>query len=146
MTNEKKVTIHTDGSCIGNPGKGGWGAVLECNGKTKEIYGGIDNTTNNQMELKAAIEALKALKRSSLVDLHTDSTYVKNGITSWIISWKKNNWKTASRKPVKNVDLWKQLDEEVQKHNVTWFWVKGHAGNIGNEKADELANKGANEV
>lgn len=141
--NKKKVIIYTDGSCLGNPGRGGWGALLEFNGVKKELYGGEANTTNNQMELKAAIEALKALKGNCIVELHTDSVYVKNGITTWIKSWKKNGWRTASKKPVKNVELWQELDELVKFHDIKWLWVKGHSGNAGNEKADELANMGA---
>lgn len=136
------VTIYTDGACKGNPGPGGWGAMLEYKGKIKKIYGGEKKTTNNQMELKAAIEALKALKKTSEVSLFTDSNYVKNGIESWIYNWKKNGWKTAQKKPVKNKELWVELDQLLEKHQVKWHWVKGHAGIEGNEIADELANLG----
>jgi len=136
------VTIYTDGACSGNPGPGGWGALLECDGKSKEICGGAADTTNNRMELSAAIQALEALKRDSSVALHTDSTYVKDGITKWMTNWKKNGWKTAAKKPVKNKDLWTQLDEAIARHNISWHWVKGHAGHPGNEKADQLANQG----
>ncbi|GLQ05680.1 ribonuclease HI [Sneathiella chinensis] len=136
------VTIYTDGACSGNPGPGGWGALLESNGKTKEICGGESETTNNRMELTAAIQALDALKHPSNVELHTDSTYVKDGITKWMANWKKNGWKTAARKPVKNQDLWMALDEAIQRHQIVWKWVKGHAGHPGNEKADALANQG----
>jgi ribonuclease HI len=136
------VTIHTDGACSGNPGPGGWGAVLRYNGTIKELKGGEALTTNNRMELKAATEALNALKRPCEVELHTDSQYVKNGLTAWIHSWKKNGWKTADKKPVKNVDLWQALDAAVARHTIRWHWVKGHAGNVDNERADELANEG----
>ena len=136
------VTIHTDGACSGNPGPGGWGAVLRYNGTVRELKGGEALTTNNRMELKAAAEALNALKRSCEVELHTDSQYVKNGLTTWIKGWKKNGWKTADKKPVKNVDLWQALDEAVARHTIRWHWVKGHAGNEDNERADELANEG----
>jgi ribonuclease HI len=138
----ESVTIHTDGACSGNPGPGGWGAVLRYNGTVKELKGGEANTTNNRMELTAATEALKALKRPCEVELHTDSQYVKNGLTAWIKGWKKNGWKTADKKPVKNVDLWHALDEAVSRHTIRWHWVKGHAGNVDNERADELANEG----
>jgi ribonuclease HI len=130
-----KVIIHTDGACSGNPGPGGWGAVLQYNGTLKELKGGAPLTTNNQMELTAAIEALNALKRPCEIELHTDSQYLKNGLTSWIHSWKRNGWRTAERKPVKNAELWKALDAAVQRHNIDWRWVKGHA-------ADRLANEG----
>ncbi len=142
---DKAVIIHTDGACSGNPGPGGWGALLEYDQTKKEIFGGAAETTNNRMELSAAINALNALKRKSIVDLHTDSTYVRDGITKWMVNWKKNGWKTAAKKPVKNKDLWVELDEAIQRHEVRWHWVKGHAGNPGNEKADELANKGMEE-
>jgi ribonuclease HI len=137
-----KVIIHTDGACSGNPGPGGWGAVLQYNGTIKELKGGAPLTTNNQMELTAAIEALNALKRPCEVELHTDSQYLKNGLTSWIHSWKRNGWRTADRKPVKNAELWKALDEAVQRHTIDWRWVKGHAGDEMNERADRLANDG----
>ncbi|MCR9215091.1 MAG: ribonuclease HI [Proteobacteria bacterium] len=142
MVKNNVVVIHTDGACSGNPGPGGWGALLEYNGSSKEICGGHPETTNNRMELTGAVEALGALKKGSTVELHTDSTYVKDGITKWISNWKRNGWKTAAKKPVKNKDLWLRLDDAIQQHQVTWKWVKGHAGHAGNEKADELANKG----
>jgi ribonuclease HI len=136
------VTIHTDGACSGNPGPGGWGAVLEYEGKVKELKGGEPLTTNNRMELTAATEALNALKRPCKVDVFTDSNYVKGGVTGWIHGWKKNGWRTADKKPVKNVDLWQALDEAVSRHEVSWHWVKGHAGHDLNERADQLANEG----
>jgi ribonuclease HI len=139
---DSEIIIYTDGACSGNPGPGGWGALLEHNGKRKELDGGETQTTNNRMELTAAIEALNALNRPSQVALHTDSTYVKDGVTKWMQGWKKNGWKTAARKPVKNQDLWTLLDEAIARHTISWHWVKGHAGHPGNEKADELANKG----
>ena len=138
----KIVNIYTDGACRGNPGKGGWGAVLEYGGKSKEIYGGDFSTTNNKMELKAVIEALRLLTEPCKVTLTTDSKYVMDGITSWIENWKKNNWKNASKKDVKNKDLWIELDKLTTKHNVKWNWVKGHSGHEKNEIADALANKG----
>ena len=141
-----KIEIYTDGACRGNPGPGGWGAVLMYGEKTKEIYGGENNTTNNRMELMAAIRALEALNRGCELTLYTDSQYVRKGITEWIMNWKKRGWKTAAKKPVKNADLWQLLDEQVNKHNVNWVWVKGHAGNEGNELADDLANKGVDQV
>lgn len=136
------VVIHTDGACSGNPGPGGWGAVLQYNGTVKELSGGAPHTTNNQMELTAAIEALNALKRPCAVEMYTDSQYVKNGINGWLHGWKRNGWKTADKKPVKNVELWQALDEAVKRHQVTWHWVKGHAGDELNERADRLANEG----
>lgn len=136
------VTIYTDGACSGNPGPGGWGVILISGEHRKELNGGEALTTNNKMELTAAIEALAALKRSSKVELHTDSTYVQNGIRSWIHGWKKNGWRTANKKPVKNGELWQRLDELRQKHEVDWHWVKGHAGHPENERADELARAG----
>ena len=136
------VEIHTDGACSGNPGPGGWGVVLRFGKRTRELSGGEPDTTNNRMELTAAIEALDALQRPVTVRLHTDSTYVKDGITKWILRWKANGWKTAGRKPVKNQDLWQRLDEALGRHEVTWRWVKGHAGNPGNERADSLARRG----
>lgn len=142
MSEAQRVQIWTDGACSGNPGPGGWGAVLIYNGTEKELSGGAAETTNNRMELTAAIEALNALKRPCAIDLHTDSQYVKGGITGWIFGWKKNGWKTADKKPVKNVDLWQQLDAALQRHDVAWHWVKGHAGNEANEKADLLARQG----
>mgnify|MGYP003343213170 FL=1 len=140
------VTIYTDGACKGNPGPGGWGVWLSCNGKDKELFGGEANTTNNRMELTAVIRALEALKRSCTVDVHTDSKYVQQGITAWIHGWKKNGWRTSDKKPVKNEDLWKALDELAQQHQIRWHWVKGHAGHAGNERADELANRGVASV
>ena len=138
----KAIEIYTDGACRGNPGAGGWGVYLLYKNEKKEFYGGKLNTTNNQMELTAAIEGLKVLKEPCKVKLYTDSKYVMDGINSWIANWKKNNWKTASKKDVKNKDLWIELDAETCKHEIEWVWVKGHSGNIGNEKADALANMG----
>lgn len=140
----KDVTIYTDGACSGNPGPGGWGALLIYGDTQKEIMEGAFETTNNRMELTAAIEALNILKEPCLVTLHTDSTYVKDGITQWIENWKKNGWRTASKKPVKNADLWQALDGAVSRHQISWKWVKGHNGDPGNERADELANMGLN--
>lgn len=141
-----KVVIHTDGACSGNPGPGGWGAILDYNGTRKELFGGEANTTNNRMELKAAIEALNVLKRPCAVEMHVDSQYVKDGITKWIHGWKKNGWKTADKKPVKNVELWQALDEAVLRHELSWHWVKGHDGHPENERADELARMGVAEA
>jgi len=138
----QRVTIHTDGACSGNPGPGGWGAILSFGEHHKELMGGEPHTTNNRMELTAAISALEALKRSCAVDLYTDSEYLRNGITNWINGWKRNGWRTADRKPVKNVDLWRRLDEALKTHHVRWHWVKGHAGHAMNERADELACEG----
>jgi ribonuclease HI len=138
----KKVVIYTDGACSGNPGPGGWGAVMIWGEHRKELFGGAAETTNNRMELQAVIEALGALTRAAHIDLYTDSAYVKNGITSWIHSWKKNGWKTADKKPVKNADLWQALEAARHKHEVDWHWVKGHAGHPENERADELARQG----
>lgn len=140
------VEIFTDGACRGNPGPGGWGALLRCDGNEREIYGGEPDTTNNRMELRAAIEALRALKRPCRVDLTTDSEYVRNGITTWLDNWKKKGWKTSARKPVKNADLWQALDEQNQRHEVRWHWVKGHSGHAENERADQLANRGIDEL
>ena len=136
----KRVTLYTDGACKGNPGPGGWGVLLRYGDKSREMCGGEGNTTNNRMELMAAIEGLRALTRRCDVDLYTDSQYVRKGITEWMAGWKKNGWKTAARKPVKNEDLWRALDEQVARHNVNWHWVKGHSGVPDNERADELAN------
>lgn len=136
------VVIYTDGACKGNPGPGGWGAWLRSGGHERELFGGELLTTNNRMELTAVIEALRALKRPCTVELYTDSQYVRQGITSWITNWKKRGWTTSDRKPVKNADLWRALDAEVARHRVSWHWVKGHAGDPGNEKADALANAG----
>jgi ribonuclease HI len=140
------VEIYTDGACRGNPGPGGWGALLIAGKHRKSLYGGEPETTNNRMELTAAIEALNALKGKRRVVLHTDSKYVKEGIESWMPNWKARGWKTANRKPVKNQDLWQALDEAVGRHELTWKWVKGHAGNRGNEEADALANRGIDEL
>jgi ribonuclease HI len=137
-----KVVIHTDGACSGNPGPGGWGAILDYNGTRKELLGGAANTTNNRMEITAAVEALNALKRPCKVSMHVDSQYVKDGITKWIHGWKKNGWKTADKKPVKNVELWQALDEAIKRHEISWHWVKGHDGHADNERADELAREG----
>jgi len=137
-----QVTIYTDGACKGNPGPGGWGAWLSSGGHDKELFGGEMQTTNNRMELTAVIEALASLKRSCEVTLYTDSEYVRKGITEWIIGWKQRGWKTADKKPVKNVDLWQRLDALRALHQVHWRWVKGHAGDPGNERADQLANRG----
>ena len=137
-----RVVIHTDGACSGNPGPGGWGAILHCNGQEKELFGGAAETTNNRMELTAAIEALSALTRPSEAELHTDSQYLRQGITQWIRGWKRNGWKTADRKPVKNVELWQALDELIKRHKVDWRWVRGHSGHDLNERADALARKG----
>ena len=137
-----RVVIYSDGACSGNPGPGGWGALLIYGDKRKELSGGEPLTTNNRMELRAATEALDILKRSCNVDLHTDSQYVRNGIMQWIHRWKANGWRTAGKDPVKNEDLWRRLDEATKRHNVTWHWVKGHAGHEENERADELARAG----
>jgi ribonuclease HI len=141
-----EVTIYTDGACKGNPGIGGWGALLLAGGHRKELHGGEAHTTNNRMELTAAIEALAALKRRCRVQIHTDSQYVRNGITEWLPQWKRRGWKTADRKPVKNADLWVRLEQEMERHDVTWHWVKGHSGHEGNEHADALANRGIEEL
>ena len=141
---KNKITIYTDGACSGNPGKGGWGAVLIYRDKQKHLSGSAILTTNNKMELTAAIEALKVVKKSNDIELYTDSQYVKNGINLWIINWKKNGWKTANKKEVANKDLWIELDKYVTHHNITWFWVKGHSGNHYNEIADNLAVKAMN--
>ena len=142
MSTQPHVILYTDGACSGNPGPGGWGAVLISGDHRKELFGGEPATTNNRMELMAAISALDTLKRPSRVDLHTDSEYVRNGITAWIHGWKQRGWKTADKKPVKNVELWQRLDQARNRHDVTWHWVRGHAGNIENERADELAREG----
>jgi ribonuclease HI len=136
------VVIYTDGACSGNPGPGGWGVVLRYGDTVKELKGGEPLTTNNRMELTATIEALNALKRACDVELHVDSQYVKDGLNKWIHGWKKNGWKTADKKPVKNVELWQALDAATQRHKIAWHWVKGHAGDEWNERADELANEG----
>jgi len=139
---KKIIQIYTDGACRGNPGIGGWGATLMYNGTQKELYGGEQETTNNRMEMMAVIKALMALKEPSDLVINSDSKYVLSGINEWLPNWKKRNWKTAGNKPVKNVDLWKQLDTLTQSHDIKWVWVKGHSGNPGNERADALANKG----
>ena len=133
------VVVHTDGACSGNPGPGGWGAILQWGDHQKEMKGGEPHTTNNRMELTAAIMALESLKRPCTVDLHTDSEYLRQGITGWINNWKRNGWKTSDRKPVKNVDLWQRLDAALARHKVNWHWVRGHSGHDLNERADELA-------
>ncbi len=142
----KDVEIFTDGACRGNPGPGGWGALLRYGGHEKELFGGEAMTTNNRMELTAAIESLAALTQPCKVNLTTDSEYVRQGITSWLENWKKRGWKTAAKKPVKNVDLWQKLDEQVARHEVQWHWVKGHSGHRENELADQLANRGIDEL
>ena len=143
---EQHIVIHTDGACSGNPGPGGWGAILEWGDHKKELKGGEPHTTNNRMELMAAISALETLKRPCAVDLHTDSQYLRDGITKWIHGWKKNGWKTAEKKPVKNVDLWQRLEQALSRHTVRWHWVKGHAGHDLNERADELAREAIAEL
>ncbi|WP_457667126.1 ribonuclease HI [Thiolapillus sp.] len=144
--NSKTLTLYTDGACKGNPGPGGWGALLRYGEVEKELWGGEEATTNNRMELQAVIEGLSALTRPSSITIVTDSQYVKNGMTQWIHNWKRNGWKTAARKPVKNADLWQQLDKLVQTHDVHWEWVKGHSGHPENERADQLANRGIKEL
>ena len=142
----KQVIIYTDGACRGNPGPGGWGALIRLDAIEKEIFGGQVDTTNNQMELTAAIEGLAALKERCSVELYTDSKYVMDGITQWIQNWKKNNWRTAANKDVKNKELWQKLDQLISQHQVQWHWVKGHSGDAGNETADLLANKGIDSI
>jgi len=142
----KEVEIFTDGACRGNPGPGGWGVLMRFRGQEKRLFGGEPDTTNNRMELRAAIEGLRALKEPCRVELTTDSVYVKNGITSWMAGWKKKGWKTANKKPVKNVDLWQELDQQNRRHEVNWQWVKGHSGHRENEIADQLANRGIDEL
>ena len=142
----KEVIIYTDGACRGNPGPGGWGALIKFESAEKKIFGGQNNTTNNQMELSAAIEGLSILKEPCTVELFTDSKYVMDGITQWIQNWKKNNWKTSAKKEVKNKELWQQLDRLMSYHQVQWRWVKGHSGDLGNETADLLANKGIDSI
>lgn len=141
-----QVTLYTDGACKGNPGPGGWGVVLRYGDHEKHLWGGEPGTTNNRMELRAAIEGLAALRRQCEVAIYTDSQYVRNGINQWMANWKRNGWKTSARKPVKNAELWQRLDELVQSHRIQWHWVRGHSGNDGNEQADALANRGAAEV
>lgn len=145
-TEKEAVEIFTDGACSGNPGPGGWGAILRWRGHEKELSGAEPQTTNNRMELMAAIQAIESLKRGMPVVIHTDSTYVKDGITGWIYGWKRNGWKTAAKKPVKNDDLWKRLDQALSGHDVEWRWVKGHAGHPENERADELARNAIAEL
>ncbi|MBX2835769.1 MAG: ribonuclease HI [Gammaproteobacteria bacterium] len=140
------IEIYTDGACRGNPGKGGWGALLRSGRHEKELYGGECDTTNNRMEMTAVIQALKAVKKPSEITLTTDSQYVRKGITEWLQNWKKNGWKTAAKKPVKNVDLWKEIDTLSQTHAISWCWVKGHSGHPENERCDELANLGIDEL
>jgi ribonuclease HI len=142
MSERRRVAIWSDGACSGNPGPGGWGAVLAWNGQKKELKGGEALTTNNRMELMAAIAALEALKRPEAVDFYTDSQYLRGGVTGWIKGWQKNGWRTADKKPVKNKDLWKRLDAATHRHDITWHWVRGHAGTEGNERADGLAREG----
>jgi ribonuclease HI len=142
----EKIEIFTDGACKGNPGRGGWGALLVAGEHEKELFGGENNTTNNRMELKAVIEALTALTRSCEVIVHTDSQYVQKGISEWIHGWKARGWKTAAREPVKNVDLWQALDAAQARHNIQWRWVRGHNGHVGNERADALANRGVESI
>ena len=142
----QQVVIYTDGACSGNPGPGGWGVWLRYGEHEKELFGGERETTNNRMELMAAIQALEALRRPMPVVVHTDSSYVRNGITTWVEGWKKRGWQTSAKKPVKNVDLWQRLDEARQRHEVEWRWVRGHSGDEGNERADELARRGRDEA
>lgn len=142
----EKLEIYTDGACLGNPGRGGWGAILIYKEHQKKISGGVKETTNNRMEMQAVIEALKQLKKPSNINLYTDSTYVKDGITKWINGWKKNGWRTANRKPVKNADLWQILEAETLKHQIEWIWVKGHSGNHFNEIVDVLAREEAEKI
>ncbi len=146
MSELTRVDIYTDGACRGNPGPGGWGAVLRSGGREREILGAEPATTNNRMELTAAIEALRALKRPCRVRLHTDSEYLRKGITEWINGWKRRGWKTAGRKAVKNQELWRMLDDEAARHEIEWIWVKGHSGHPENERADELANRAIEEM
>ena len=141
----KAVVIYTDGACRGNPGSGGWGAVLRFNGRERQLHGGETATTNNRMELMAAIQALETLREACAVTLYTDSTYVKQGLTEWLPQWHKRRWRTADRKPVKNQDLWQRLDAAAARHRIDWRWVKGHSGDPGNERADALANQGLEE-
>ena len=139
---EPHVVVHTDGACSGNPGPGGWGAILAFGDRQKELHGGEAHTTNNRMELMGAISALEALKKPCVVDLHTDSQYMRDGIMKWIKNWKRNGWRTADKKPVKNIDLWQRLEAALERHQVRWHWVRGHAGDAMNERADQLARDG----
>jgi ribonuclease HI len=140
------VQVYADGACKGNPGPGGWGAILRAGGSEKELFGGVSQTTNNRMELTAVVRALEALEHPSTVEVYTDSQYVQKGISEWLPDWKRRGWRTADKKPVKNVDLWQELERVAGKHRVTWHWVKGHAGHPENERADELANRGVDEM
>ena len=142
----KKIVIHSDGGCHGNPGPGGWAAVLAYGKHIREIKGGTAATTNNRMELQAAIEALRSLKEACEIDFHTDSQYVRKGITEWLAGWKRNGWRTSTKQPVKNSDLWRELDEASLRHKIKWHWVKGHAGHSDNERCDELANEAIAEI
>lgn len=146
MVTETLVNIYADGGCRGNPGPGGWGVLMQSGENNKELWGGEANTTNNRMELTAVIRALEALKRPTAAHIHTDSQYVQKGISQWIHNWKRNGWRTADKKPVKNAELWQRLDELAQTHELKWLWVKGHAGHPGNERADALANRGIDEL
>lgn len=146
MDNAHIVEIFTDGACKGNPGAGGWGALMQYGGKTRELFGGEKLTTNNRMELLAVIRSLEVLTRPCTVRLYTDSQYVQKGISEWIHTWKQRNWRTAGKQPVKNEDLWKQLDRLAQQHHIEWVWVRGHAGHAGNEQADRLANRGVESI
>ena len=146
MASDASIDIFTDGGCRGNPGPGGWGAILKAGEAEKELWGGEPDTTNNRMELQAVIEALKVLKRPCQIVLHTDSQYVQKGMTQWLAGWKARQWRTASKQPVKNADLWQELDALAAKHRIDWLWVKGHAGDPGNERADALANRGIDEI
>lgn len=146
MSDEQIVTIYADGGCRGNPGPGGWGVLLQTGDREKELWGSEVATTNNRMELTAAIRALEALKRPATVNLHTDSQYLQKGISEWIHNWKRNGWRTADKNPVKNADLWQRLDELTGQHQIRWSWVKGHAGHSGNERADALANRAMDEL
>ena len=146
MVTETLINIYADGGCRGNPGPGGWGVLMQSGENSKELWGGEANTTNNRMELTAVIRALEALKRPTAAHIHTDSQYVQKGISQWIHNWKRNGWRTADKKPVKNAELWQRLDELAQTHELKWLWVKGHAGHPGNERADALANRGIDEL
>ena len=146
MVTETLINIYADGGCRGNPGPGGWGVLMQSGESSKELWGGEPNTTNNRMELTAVIRALEALKRPTAAHIHTDSQYVQKGISLWIHNWKRNGWRTADKKPVKNAELWQRLDELSQTHDLKWLWVKGHAGHPGNERADALANRGIDEL
>ncbi len=146
MATEEIVDIYADGGCRGNPGPGGWGVLMQAGVHKKELWGGEPDTTNNRMELTAVIRSLEALKRPTIARVHTDSQYVQKGISEWIHNWKRNGWRTADKKPVKNADLWQTLDALAKQHQISWIWVKGHAGHVGNEHADRLANRGIDEL